>query len=563
LQDAGYAGNLGPMNPELDSRYPPQYKRNQGIAVCYASLPMRRVAKKEKASRLSFVTLAGMGVGLLAFILYLRTLAPTVLYYDLPDLRDSAVLQTRAYVLGIPDYTGYPTYMMVGKLFTFVPVGDFAYRVNLASAVYAALAVVLAYLVGVLLTGRAVAAAAGAIAFAVSWLFWSQAVVAEVYTLNALFVALILFVLLLWRGRRRDRYLLLAAFLIGLSLTHHLTSGLLLPAGIVFVSLVERRKLLDLGLVLKGGGLFLLGLLPYAYLPLRASTNYLPEGWVWGQPRVREYPPDTLYGFYNLVSGGLWKERMWAFGLEELPARLSMYLHYLYGEAGQFGVGLVLVALVGFFYMIYRDRAAAALLGILYLGWLLHALEYDIEDIYYYFIPTYLVLCLWMAVGFDALLKVVENQTVRLPSLARKVIVAALSVGVVVLPLLGVGETYREVDRSQDYRAREIIEAVAEDVKPNATILHHRSPLDYMIFVEGRRRDVRLIPYLEDPEPPPIERAVEALERGPVYVLFPGYETTPYYLGVEESERRYGELGCDLVAVDEEVLLYEVVRRES
>jgi hypothetical protein len=59
------------------------------------------------------------------------------------------------------------------------------------------------------------------------------------------------------------------------------------------------------------------------------------------------------------------------------------------------------------------------------------------------------------------------------------------------------------------------------------------------------------------------ERAVGALERGPVYVLFPGYESTPYYLGVEESERRYGELGCDLVAVDEEVLLYEVVRRES
>jgi 4-amino-4-deoxy-L-arabinose transferase-like glycosyltransferase len=445
-----------------------------------------------------------------------------------------------------------------------VPVGDVAYRVNLASAVYAALAVVLAYLAGVWLTERAVAAAAGATAFAVSWLFWSQAVVAEVYTLNALFVALILFVLLLWRGRRRDRYLLLAAFLMGLSLTHHLTSGLLLPAGLVFVFLVERQKLQDLGLVLKGAGLFLVGLLPYAYLPLRASTYYLPEGWVWGQPLVREYPPDTLYGFYNLVSGGLWKERMWAFGLEELPVRLSTYLYYLYGEAGQFGVGLVLVALVGFFHLVYRDRAAAALLGgILYLGWLLHALEYDIEDVYYYFIPTYLVLCLWMTVGFDALLKAAEDQTARLPDVARTVILVALSAVVVVLPLLGVGETYREVDRSQDYRGREIIEAVAEDAKPNATILHHRSPLDYMILVEGRRRDVRLIPYLEDPEPPPIERAVEALEKGPVYVLFPGYETTPYYLGVKESERRYGELGCDLVAVDKEVLLYEVVRRES
>jgi hypothetical protein len=74
---------------------------------------------------------------------------------------------------------------------------------------------------------------------------------------------------------------------------------------------------------------------------------------------------------------------------------------------------------------------------------------------------------------------------------------------------------------------------------------------------------VTLIPYLEDPEPPPIERAVEALEKGPVYVLFPGYETTSYYLGVEDSERRCRELGCDLVAVDKEVLLYEVVRQGS
>jgi hypothetical protein len=524
---------------------------------------MRWIPKKTKASRLTFAALAGIGVGLLAFILYLRTLAPTVLYYDLPGLRDAAVLQTKAYVLGIPDYTGYPTYVMLGKLFTFVPVGDVAYRVNLASAVYAALAVALVYLVGVRLTGRVVAAAGGAIAFAVSWLFWSQAVVAEVYTLNALFVALILSILFLWRERRRDRYLLLAAFLMGLSLTHHLTSGLLLPAGLVFVSLVERQKLLDLGLVLKGVGLFLLGLLPYAYLPIRASMDYLPEGWVWGQPLIREYPPNTLYGFYNLVSGGLWKERMWAFGPEEFPVRLSMYLYYLYGEAGQFSVALVLVALVGSFYLIYTDRAAAALLGILYLGWLFHALEYDIEDVYYYFIPTYLVLCLWMTVGFDALLRAAEGPAARLPSLARTVIPVALSVVVLVLPLVGVGETYREVDRNQDYRGREIIEAVAEDVKPNATILHHRSPLDYMILVEGRRRDVTLIPYLEDPEPPPIERAVEAAKKGPVYVLFPGYETTPYYLGVEESERRYRELGYELVAIDKNALLYEVVGQGS
>lgn len=56
--------------------------------------------------------LAGGAVSLISFLLYLNTLAPTVLFYD------SASLQIKAYVLGIGHPTGYPTYIMLGKLFT-------------------------------------------------------------------------------------------------------------------------------------------------------------------------------------------------------------------------------------------------------------------------------------------------------------------------------------------------------------------------------------------------------------------------------------------------------------
>ncbi|MCA3747916.1 MAG: membrane protein, partial [Rubrobacter sp.] len=68
--------------------------------------------------------LAAVLCGGFALLLYLRTLAPTVLYYDLPRLRDSATLQAKAAVLGIPDYTGYPTYVMLAHLFTYLPFGD-------------------------------------------------------------------------------------------------------------------------------------------------------------------------------------------------------------------------------------------------------------------------------------------------------------------------------------------------------------------------------------------------------------------------------------------------------
>ena len=77
---------------------------------------------------------------LVPLLLYLDTLAPTVLTYD------SGMLQTKAYTLGIGHPTGYPTFILLGKLFTYLPFGDVAYRVNLSSAVYAALTSLFVYL---------------------------------------------------------------------------------------------------------------------------------------------------------------------------------------------------------------------------------------------------------------------------------------------------------------------------------------------------------------------------------------------------------------------------------
>ncbi len=59
-----------------------------------------------------------------------------------------------------------------------------------------------------------------------------------------------------------------------------------------------------------------------------------------------------------------------------------------------------------------------------------------------------------------------------------------------VLPLLGVRETYAKEDMSGVYRGRKEIEAVAENAAPNATILHHRSSMWYMVLVEKRRKDL-------------------------------------------------------------------------
>jgi hypothetical protein len=317
---------------------------------------------------------------------------------------------------------------------------------------------------------------------------WSQAVIAEVYTLNALLVAVTVVVLLLWREHRKDRYLLLSAFLVGLCLTNHLTSGLLLPAGLLFVALVDWRRLLDVRLVLGGAGLFLFGLTPYLYLPIRAVMN----------PPMDANNPTNFERFWYVLSGGNLTGSFFSFGPSELPGRLIFYWEHLL-ENAHFLV--VMVALTGTVVMLLKDRAAGIFLGFLFFGWLFHAAENDIPDIDLYFIPTYLVLSLWAAVGFGALLAEVESLTSGFPRMTKGAILGVLSAMVLFLPLLGVGGTYANVDMSGVYRGRKEIEAVADNAAPNATILHHRSSMWYMVLVEGRRRDLTIVdPFFHNTE---------------------------------------------------------------
>jgi Protein of unknown function (DUF2723) len=507
------------------------------------------------------VLLTGLGVFVLVLILYLRTLAPTVLYLQDPELLDAVMLQMQVSVLGVTHPTGYPTYLMLTHLFTYLPFGDPAYRVNFGSAVYAALAVVAVYAAGLLLSRRVVAAASGALAFGLGTALWSQAVIAEVYTLNALLVSVTIVVLLLWREYRKDRYLLLSAFLVGLCLTNHLTSGLLLPASLLFVALVDWRRLVDVKLVFGGAGLFLLGLTPYLYLPIRAAMD----------PPMEANNPTDFGRFWYVISGGNLTGSFFSFGPLELPARMIFYWEHLLDNMPFL---VVMVALTGAVVMLLRDHAVGIFLGFLFFGWLFHAALNDIPDIDLYFIPTYLVLTLWAAAGLGTLLAEVEALVSSFPRATKRAILSVLSAMLLLLPLLGVSETSANNDMSDVYRGRKEIEAVADNAAPNATILHHRSSMWYMVLVERRRRDLTIVdPFFHNKEvayadivwPDDIDLATtdrrygtddlsgvstakKAAKEGRVYVLDQG-ATNP---------ERFQKAGFEVVPVRAD-LLYELV----
>ena len=190
-----------------------------------------------------------------SFAVYLFTLSPTV------GLEDSGEFITAVSSLGIAHPSGYPLYVVLGKLFTLlVPFGDIAWRVNLFSAFCASMAVgVLSLLLQELLHHLFIRrapyeqdrraskwtyaiAASIALSLGFSRVWWSQAVIAEVYTLNAFFVVLTLF--LLWRYwcNRQAAALYVFALVYGLSINNHQTMLLLAPVYLLFLLSAEWKR---------------------------------------------------------------------------------------------------------------------------------------------------------------------------------------------------------------------------------------------------------------------------------------------------------------------------------
>ena len=228
------------------------------------------------------------------FPVYLATMSRAV------GAADTFEFQVVAPQLGIAHPTGYPLYLLLGKLFSLMPVGSVAMRLNAGSAVFAVLAAMLVFRAALRLLNSPLPALFGAVALGLTPVFWSQAIVAEVYTLNALVVslALLLMVRLIdgrpagrGQGRGSDRKTMVAlAFVLGLGLTNHITAVFLLPPAALAVifnllpalrgrlsGVSRRRSLLLLSLQLAVA--FALPLLLYAYLPVRwQAINGEPMG---------------------------------------------------------------------------------------------------------------------------------------------------------------------------------------------------------------------------------------------------------------------------------------------
>ncbi len=352
-----------------------------------------------------------------ALIVYVATLAPTVATVFDDSLEFQVVLPS----LGIAHPTGYPLYTVLGWLFSLLPLGDDALRINLLSAVAGAAAIGVMFLAARQLGSSRLAAAAMVAVFALSSTWWSQATIAEVYTLHGLFVALILLLTLLGNGTRRPWL----ALVFGLSLAHHRTTLLLAPGVLVYLLWSDPGVLRRPRDLLMLAGALLLPLLLYTYLPLRGLTTTSLDGTY----------SNTLQGFLRHVLASdygsflrgnpLAVERPSGYPLNLLTSQVSL-------------VGLLL-GLTGWLRFPQQPRRFT-LLALVFAANLAFAAAYKTADVDVFYIPASMAWLLVASVGLTMILDslgamlAITGRQMRLPG-PYKAWLAGLSVVVVAFVL--------------------------------------------------------------------------------------------------------------------------------
>jgi hypothetical protein len=382
-------------------------------------------------SFLTYVLLA-----LLAGSIYWRTLCPGIGYWG-----DQAKFAFLGKVLGTAHISAYPTYIVLNHFFvSLFPKGTLALKANLLSACFSICTIWCLFSTLVLLKVRPFIAFVTALAFGFTYSIWMYSLVAEVYTLNALFVIVVIYFLLVWNRTKLDRYFYLAAILYAFSFGNHLTMVGLLPAFSYCVWVTDRRTYTNPKKILIVLGIILAAFLQYYYVVWRTNDP---------TTRFLETNTQSLIHFLTTFQS----DEAFKFTIRDLLIqRIPILAGYVLRELSIF----IPLAIWGMIKL--NDRTTNLFLGFCILGETLFSLNINGRETWAFFIPVYIVLAIYLGIGIEDLCQ----RVTRYPRLAL--------VGLA-LPLFFLGLNYQRMDQSNRVLQARIVEKVLAMVPHGSVVI--------------------------------------------------------------------------------------------
>ena len=319
--------------------------------------------------RKSFFNLKSVFIPLIIFLAvfgtYVHNLSLSVFGGDVGDFVSAIVTH------GVPHPSGYPLFTMLGILANSLPFNmTAAWKVGLVSVLAASFSLIFLYIITLLLTKNKMIAIITSLYMAFFSLFWLYAEIAEVFSLTILFILLLFLFSILFYKTKKTLYLYVVSFFAGLSLSHHEIILAIFPSVAILVFSANWRIIKSPLLIAKCLGLFLLGLLPYLYIPIAASLHPLVN---WDQAY-------TLQNFIHLVTRGDygWQPTSGTISISFKFLAVLSYFEKMFIELTPAGSFLILL---GMFQTLRKKQFA--LFSALFLGFFLTGPFY----VWYGFVP--------------------------------------------------------------------------------------------------------------------------------------------------------------------------------
>jgi len=443
------------------------------------------------------INITALIIFLSTFVVYIWTLCPSVY------VGDSAELITAACNEGIAHPPGYPLYVVMGKIFSFLPVRSMAYRVNMLSAFFSAITAGLVFFILILIfKGKTKAdtsfdallsSITGSLCLAFSSIFWSQAVVAEVFPINGFFFALLILLVVLYQqsGRQYDNsYACLIGFICGLGLTNHQTLVFTLPV----IAFIIIEKLLKSGRpqvssILKMLVFFITGISFYLFLLVRSRSH----------PVINWDMPDNIERFLRVIlRSGYGTFKLSETGLLNLSLSAVLFKMQLFFQniSNQFTIFGFIIGIAGMAYSIIRKNTARHLLIFLFMftGILFFLIASPTKDIAgievmkrFYLMP-FVVFSIWIGIGIKYIQEIIPFKRIKvlfvIPILFIVIIIFAHS-------------NYRVNDRSRNYISYDYGMNIFKTLDKDSTLFVEKWDetifiLSYLKTVEKVRPDVQL-----------------------------------------------------------------------
>lgn len=448
------------------------------------------------------------------FLVYLTTIAPTVVASDAGEL---AAVQ---YTLGIAHPTGYPLFTIIGYLYLFIPLPFTPiFQLNLLAAIWTSLAVGVFILTvkflldnisefqfshSIIQSGeeensekqnltdvmKYLISISSGLFLAFSKTFWIQSTSIEVYSLHMFLFSLSFYYLLKGYCKKDESpklskdWILFAAFL-ALGFANHLTMIFILPAAaFLFFNKYKTRGFKKIFLMLL---IFIpIVVVLYAYLPLRALSNPVMN---WGNPV-------TLNAFSDHVTGQLYHQYVFLTGktfFEQISLffrAITINFDWTNLQANEFGL-IILLSFVGIFKAYFSARKFFYTAILILIFCVLITASYGIPDIEPYYLSAYYSLILFAVFGLLAI-----SQLMMKPKL--RFVLLGVIVGICLSTEIYFN--YYRVDESDNYIFEDYTKSLMNSVDANAIVMSNLSsfyfPTHYYQFAENYRKDIVVVEHL-------------------------------------------------------------------